>query len=345
MSSEIEYIHELGENRNCNLKLYVLSTCGHCHRALTFLRNHSIDFKYLYVDLLDRETIRYVRDGLREKFNMKRLKYPFLVINEEKYLVGFDEESYKELFGMTSEVEYTLVPGENKSWKIKLHALSTCGFCKLAMEFLRNHSIEFEYIFCDLLSREVADKLNEEIIEICKEPSKSKDEFMRQARFPFLVVEGRKCLGGFNENTYKEFFNIQVTLKTEDFGKKDLLLEEEKIMTKKISLPKGKKTLEDTKLFAEMVAKHQRWELNRDEKLLQILREGLTTNWNRYGYFSCPCRLADGIREKDKDIICPCEYAKPDIDEFGYCYCGLYLSKEFFASGKPTSSIPERRPE
>jgi ferredoxin-thioredoxin reductase catalytic chain len=106
-----------------------------------------------------------------------------------------------------------------------------------------------------------------------------------------------------------------------------------------------KKTIEDTKLFTEMVATHQGWELTRDKKLLQILREGLTTNWNRYGYFSCPCRLADGIREEDKDIICPCEYAKPDIEEYGHCYCGLYLSKAFFASGKQTTSIPERRPE
>ncbi|MFX1521646.1 MAG: ferredoxin-thioredoxin reductase catalytic domain-containing protein [Promethearchaeota archaeon] len=106
-----------------------------------------------------------------------------------------------------------------------------------------------------------------------------------------------------------------------------------------------KKTSKDTKLFTEMVARHQGWELNNDKKLVQVLHDGLTTNWKRYGYFSCPCRLADGAREKDKDIICPCEYAKPDIEEYGHCYCGLYLSKEFFASGKQPNSIPERRPE
>ena len=98
-------------------------------------------------------------------------------------------------------------------------------------------------------------------------------------------------------------------------------------------------------MFVELVAKHQGWELVRDKEHLQVLIEGLTTNWNRYGYFSCPCRLADGIREKDKDIICPCVYAKPDLEEFGHCYCGLYLTKEFFASGKKPEYIPERRPE
>ncbi len=108
---------------------------------------------------------------------------------------------------------------------------------------------------------------------------------------------------------------------------------------------KKKKTVEDTTLFTEMVVKHQGWKLNHDKELVALLLEGLTTNWNRYGYFSCPCRLADGVREEDKDIICPCEYAKPDLEEYGHCYCGLYLTKEFFESDKPTGSIPERRPE
>ena len=139
--------------------------------------------------------------------------------------------------------------------------------------------------------------------------------------------------------------DIQITLEAEERERKEIIAEEEKIPKVEISPSKGKKTVEDAKLLTKMVAKHQGWELTRDEKLLQILREGLTTNWNRYGYFSCPCRLADGIKETDKDIICPCVYAWPDIDEYGYCYCGLYLSTEFFAAGQPTSSIPERRPE
>jgi len=53
----------------------------------------------------------------------------------------------------------------------------------------------------------------------------------------------------------------------------------------------------------------------------------------------------EGLRDEDKDIICPCVYAKPDLEEYGQCYCGLYLTKELFASGKQTGSIPERRPE
>lgn len=103
------------------------------------------------------------------------------------------------------------------------------------------------------------------------------------------------------------------------------------------------KTLQDTETFITMVAKKQDWRLHPDKEFLGFLIEGLTKNYNRYGYFSCPCRDAAGVREKDEDIICPCDCCRPDQEEYGHCYCGLYLVPEFAESGKMPSSIPERR--
>ena len=105
------------------------------------------------------------------------------------------------------------------------------------------------------------------------------------------------------------------------------------------------KTVEDTEKFVSMVAKKQGWVLNPDKEFVKMLAEGLSANWNRYGYFSCPCRDAAGDREKDKDMVCPCDYCVPDQEEFGHCYCQLYLTAEFAASGKKPSYVPERRPE
>ncbi|MCG8531120.1 MAG: ferredoxin:thioredoxin reductase, partial [Desulfovibrionales bacterium] len=45
---------------------------------------------------------------------------------------------------------------------------------------------------------------------------------------------------------------------------------------------------------------------NKDRDLVDELLEALILNKVRYGYMACPCRLACGDREKDKDIICPC---------------------------------------
>jgi ferredoxin-thioredoxin reductase catalytic subunit len=83
---------------------------------------------------------------------------------------------------------------------------------------------------------------------------------------------------------------------------------------------------------------------NADKERVFELLEALLTNKERYGYMSCPCRLASGDREKDKDILCPCVYRVPDVKEYGSCYCNLYVSKEWNEGKIPHVYVPERRP-
>ncbi|QEE15304.1 ferredoxin-thioredoxin reductase catalytic domain-containing protein [Promethearchaeum syntrophicum] len=111
-----------------------------------------------------------------------------------------------------------------------------------------------------------------------------------------------------------------------------------------MSKTKKEKNIEDTRKFVEMVAKKNAWKLTRDVEFLDSIIDGLNANYNRYGYYSCPCRDGDGVKEEDKDIICPCDYCIPDQEEYGHCYCGLYLTQDFYDSGKETQGIPERRP-
>jgi ferredoxin-thioredoxin reductase catalytic chain len=84
--------------------------------------------------------------------------------------------------------------------------------------------------------------------------------------------------------------------------------------------------------------------LNPDEDFVMDLMEGLVKNRERYGYIACPCRDADGVREKDLDLICPCDYRDPDLDEFGTCYCALYVSQDVADGKQKLGPIPERRP-
>jgi len=82
---------------------------------------------------------------------------------------------------------------------------------------------------------------------------------------------------------------------------------------------------------------------NKDKERVFDLIDALLINKNRYGYMCCPCRLASGDKEKDRDIICPCVYRVADVEEFGSCYCNLYVSPDW-NEGKITESyIPERR--
>lgn len=103
----------------------------------------------------------------------------------------------------------------------------------------------------------------------------------------------------------------------------------------------------DTQQLYEALKKTQEPEgyyFSNDKTRVFELLDALLTNKNRYGYMVCPCRLASGNRENDKDIICPCVYRKPDVEEFGSCYCNLYVSKEWNEGKIPHEYVPERRP-
>ena len=86
------------------------------------------------------------------------------------------------------------------------------------------------------------------------------------------------------------------------------------------------------------------YHLNPDEEFTKSLLESILINKDRYGYGACPCRLASGNRAEDLDIICPCDYRDPDLQDYDACYCGLYVSGDVLAGEKKLTSIPERRP-
>ena len=83
---------------------------------------------------------------------------------------------------------------------------------------------------------------------------------------------------------------------------------------------------------------------NKDRPYVLELLSALILNKDRYRYMACPCRLASGDRDTDRDILCPCVYREPDVKEFGSCYCGLYVSKEWNEGKVEEEYIPERRP-
>lgn len=103
-------------------------------------------------------------------------------------------------------------------------------------------------------------------------------------------------------------------------------------------------TLEKVRQRAESDASTYGYHLNPDQKFLQDLLEGLRLNEERFDYPACPCRLASGKLEIDRDIICPCDYRDPDVAEHGACYCALYVRKDVREGKTEVQPVPERRP-
>lgn len=100
-------------------------------------------------------------------------------------------------------------------------------------------------------------------------------------------------------------------------------------------------------MFTEMkkLADEDGYQFNPNKDELDDILQGLWDNEHRYGYPSCPCRIASGALADDMDIICPCNYRDADIEEYGCCLCTLYVNNEWISGRKPHDPIPERRPK
>ncbi|ADN03024.1 glutaredoxin family protein [Spirochaeta thermophila] len=75
--------------------------------------------------------------------------------------------------------EFTRFEGRDVPYKVTVYGLSTCGFCRRAVEFLKEHEIPFDYLEVDLLPREERLSLKASLA----------NEFEVRVGFPFLVVE------------------------------------------------------------------------------------------------------------------------------------------------------------
>ena len=79
-----------------DVKLFALSTCVWCRRTKRLLDSLGIGYRYIFMDLLDRETRDEVEREVR-RYN-PRCSFPTLVIDDKRTIVGFQEEEIREAF-------------------------------------------------------------------------------------------------------------------------------------------------------------------------------------------------------------------------------------------------------
>lgn len=86
------------EGRNVgDFRLYALSTCIWCRKTKEMLEENGIEYSYVFVDQLEGDERKNIKEELR-KWNPD-CSYPTLVVNEEKCIVGFDEDKILEEIG------------------------------------------------------------------------------------------------------------------------------------------------------------------------------------------------------------------------------------------------------
>ncbi len=89
------------------------------------------------------------------------------------------------------------VPGKNNAHKVLVYALSTCVWCKMTKQFLKDNNVEYEYVDVDLCEEEDKQKIREHI--------QSKGGSLN---YPAIIVDDKILVTGFRKDKLKEALKI-----------------------------------------------------------------------------------------------------------------------------------------
>lgn len=88
--------HVKGKSKG-HVVLYALSTCGWCRKTKKLLNNLGVEYYYTDVDLLKEKERDEVMKIVR-RYN-SRGSFPTLVIDDNKCIVGYEEDEIKKELG------------------------------------------------------------------------------------------------------------------------------------------------------------------------------------------------------------------------------------------------------
>ncbi len=99
---------------------------------------------------------------------------------------------------MNTNIQFTHENGTHVAHDVVVYALSTCGFCKRGLAFLRSNSVKFRYVYVDLLDYDVKQELKDSLSK----------QYNERIAYPFLVVDDVKTCVGFTEEKWKEMLSL-----------------------------------------------------------------------------------------------------------------------------------------
>jgi glutaredoxin len=89
------------------------------------------------------------------------------------------------------------VQGKNNKHQVLLYALSTCAWCKMTKQFLKDKSVEHEYIDVDLCNEEDKDKIKRDILHRGG-----------ALTYPTIIIDNKILISGFYKDKISEALEI-----------------------------------------------------------------------------------------------------------------------------------------
>lgn len=199
---------------------------------------------------------------------------------------------------------------------IIVYGLSSCVHCKRVLKFLHSQGLVCQEFLVDTYSGEQRAQLLRSI-----------KKHNPKLSFPTILIDDHVVIGD-NIKELETALSLVALLPT-TFTEKTVTSSPEVDSFIKRMAP---------------IQEKQGYFFNEDSNFTKDLVEQLLQRKDTSGYMACPCRLASGNREEDKDIICPCAYRASDVEEYGICYCGLYTSETPSKAPSAGKIVPEQRP-
>lgn len=95
----VEFTEVPGPTETHRLTVYALSTCAFCKKAMRYLQDKGLTYRYVYLDQIDFDLKREVKDELKTRFRNIPV-FPVLTIDDAEALSGFTEQKWADRLGI-----------------------------------------------------------------------------------------------------------------------------------------------------------------------------------------------------------------------------------------------------
>ncbi len=92
---------------------------------------------------------------------------------------------------------FSKVPGKKNNHKVVVYALSTCVWCKMTKQFLKDNDIGFEFIDVDTAAPQEKEEVHQQILNKGGNLS-----------YPTIIVDDKTLITGFRKDLLKEALGI-----------------------------------------------------------------------------------------------------------------------------------------
>lgn len=96
---QIDYKLVPGRKKEKKLRIFALSTCAFCKKAMKYLEEREFEFQYVYLDQLDFDLKREVKQELKSRYENVPV-FPILTVDDADAVSGFVEQKWADRLGV-----------------------------------------------------------------------------------------------------------------------------------------------------------------------------------------------------------------------------------------------------